>query len=82
MASGTKEKEMKELTSDELVARAVKYARLHQVGGSMPRWALVMDVFNIGSSSAVALCRKVGVDLDEEVCGIACERCEESEDEE
>lgn len=52
-------------TSD-LLGRAVMNARLGW-GRKGPRWRAVMAVFGIGSTRAQELCRRFGLDPDEEV---------------
>lgn len=57
-----------------LLARAVKAARPTEAG-SCPRWAVVRDLFALGSTSANALCVEFGVDPDEVLHGPVCELC-------
>lgn len=52
------------LTADELLRRAVANARLPV---ACWRWVAVMRLFALGSTAAQELCRRCGVDPDEEV---------------
>lgn len=53
----------------ELLRRAVANARHRQCrrGQPHPRWTAVMSVFSLGSTFAQQLCRRFGLDPDEEV---------------
>lgn len=50
-------------------------------GGKTQRWVVVRDVFAVGSTSAIALCREFDLDPDELLDGPECEYCNESEKE-
>jgi hypothetical protein len=58
-----------DIPDDELLRRAVMSARNRQYrkGFAHPRWNAVMDVFILGSTYAVQLCRRFGLDPDEAV---------------
>jgi hypothetical protein len=58
--------------AESLIERAVRGARA-RVAGPSPRWVAVMDTFGLGSTYAHDLCRKFGLDPDEEVRGTAVE---------
>jgi hypothetical protein len=53
----------------ELLRRAVHSARDRhsRKGVKHPRWVAVMNTFGLGSSYAHALCRRYGLDPDEQV---------------
>lgn len=53
----------------KLLERAVISARSrrHYKGQKHPRWVAVMDAFQLGSTYAGELCRRFGLDPDEEV---------------
>lgn len=51
----------------QLVRNAVRNSHLHVMGGPEPRWAVVRDRLAVGSFAAIKLCRRFGVDPDEEV---------------
>ena len=53
----------------DLLARAVASARSrrHNKGHKHPRWVAVMDAFSLGSTYAAELCRRFGIDPEEEV---------------
>ena len=53
----------------QLLERAVKSARKRTArkGEKHPRWVAVMDTFQLGSGYAGELCRRFGLDPDEEV---------------
>lgn len=55
----------------ELLLWAVAHAGNHAVQ-RLQRWAHVMDMFCVGSTSAHELCRRAGVDPDEQVGGCLC----------
>jgi hypothetical protein len=61
---------------DELMKRAIANARARD-GKKVPRWAAVRDLFAVGSTTAMAVCRGYGFDPHEEVPGFVCERCAE-----
>lgn len=53
----------------KLLERAVRGARDHRSrkGVKHPRWVAVMDSFTLGSTYAQELCRRFGLDPDEQV---------------
>lgn len=58
-----------DIPDDELLRRAVLAARKRssRKGDKHPRWVAVMDAFQLGSGYAGELCRRFGLDPDEEV---------------
>lgn len=62
-------------TDSSLLTWAIKTANVR--GRRGPRWAAVMRVFKTGQTTAMALCRAVGVDPDELVGhdDPGCEAC-------
>lgn len=54
-----------DISDAELVRRAVRNAKPRQAGRA-PRWVAVMDTFGLGSTYATQLCRKYGLDPDEQ----------------
>ncbi len=54
------------ISDDELLRRAVTTARA-KGRGYQPRWVGVMDRFLLGSTYAMQLCRRFGLDPDEKV---------------
>lgn len=55
-----------DIPDSELMERAVRNARARKSGWH-PRWVAVMDNFHLGSTYAQQLCRRFGLDPDEEV---------------
>lgn len=52
----------------ELLERAVRGCRArHTVLKTHPRWVAVMEVFALGSTYSAELCRRFGLDPDEQV---------------
>lgn len=58
-----------ELSTEKLLEKAVRNARSRSAykGRKHPRWTAVMDAFALGSTYAHDLCRKFGLDPDEEI---------------
>lgn len=56
------------ITDVKLLERAVRNARPNR-RGKAPRWVGVMDAFALGSTYAKLLCRRFGLDPDEQVKG-------------
>lgn len=59
-----------DISDAQLVERAVRNATIttKQVrGAKRPRWAAVMDAFGLGSTYAAQLCRRFGLDPNEEI---------------
>lgn len=52
---------------DELLSRAVKNARARRGTGYCSRWVAVSELFCMGSTYSQALCRRFGLDPDEQV---------------
>lgn len=59
----TAEQDVSSIPDSELLRRAVINARGRRKG--MPRWAIAMETFGLGSTYAWQLCVRVGVDPDE-----------------
>jgi len=66
-----------EIPDAKLIERAVRNSRPRNPGKS-PRWHAVSVVFALGSTFAMELCRKYGVDPHEQIEGPVCETCAES----
>ena len=60
----------KAYSDEDLVQRAVEGCR-NPGCFSKPRWVLVMEIFKLGSTSAVLLCRRFMLDPYEEMPGVA-----------
>lgn len=60
---------VRSIPDDELVRRAVRSARSrnYRKGVKHPRWVAVMDLFGLGSTFSHELCRRYGLDPNEEV---------------
>ena len=57
---------MKTQTDTDLVQRAVRNAMPIRSPFPLPRWSYVGGVFGLGSTSAHELCRRFGLDPDEQ----------------
>jgi hypothetical protein len=55
------------IADSELVERAVRNARNNNPCPTMPRWHAVSRVFACGSTEAQKLCRRYGLDPDDEL---------------
>lgn len=57
------------IPDEKLLERAVRSARSHEArkGQKHPRWIAVMESFSLGATFATQLCRRFGLDPDEEV---------------
>ena len=53
-----------DIADEELLRRAVKFARRRR---SEPKWAAVSYIFGLGSTYSVQLCRRFGIDPDQNV---------------
>jgi hypothetical protein len=62
MATGT----VDDIPDAKLLERAVRGARPNRPGRH-PRWVAVVDTFALGSTYATQLCRRFGLDPDEQV---------------
>lgn len=49
----------------QLLERAVKSARPKR--GRVPRWSAVGDAFALGSTYSIQLCRRFGIDPDQQI---------------
>jgi hypothetical protein len=60
---------VRDIPDEKLVERAVRSARDRSCrkGEKHPRWVAVMDAFALGSTFAHELCRRFGLDPDEQV---------------
>jgi hypothetical protein len=54
-----------DIPDDKLLERAVKGARPRK--GRVPRWAAVGDAFALGSTYSIQLCRRFGLDPDQQI---------------
>ena len=61
------EPSVRNITDEELLARAVKNARARRKRERHPRWVAVMDAFALGSTYATQLCQRFSLDPDEMV---------------
>lgn len=64
------------IPAEDLVQRAVRNATHRQRPANHPRWVYVRDTFAVGSTVAKDLCRRFGLDPDEDIPGKQ-EDCEE-----
>ena len=64
-----------ELSDRDLIAKAIEFARPHRTTEAR-RWVAVMDIFGVGSTTAMALCKRFGLDPHETRPGILC-HCED-----
>ena len=57
------------IADEELLRRAVRGARgrKYRKGAKHPRWVAVQDVFSLGATYSVSLCRRFGLDPHETV---------------
>ena len=69
------DRSVSEISTADLVKRAVMNARPHRCGEA-PRWVAVMDAFALGSTHAYELCRLHGLDPEETRSGARCVACE------
>lgn len=68
------------ITVEKLLERAVRNA-MPSIVGSAPRWVAVSDAFALGSTYSMALCRRYGLDPDEECARqVTCLSCEQDDD--
>jgi hypothetical protein len=58
-----------DIPDEKLLERAVRGARssIHRKGEKHLRWVAVMDTFGLGSTYSHQLCRRFGLDPDDEV---------------
>jgi len=63
----TPPQDVSSIPDEELLRRAVKSARSWRYRGKHPRWTGVMDAFALGSTFAMQLCRRFGLNPDEMV---------------
>ena len=56
-----------DISDSELLNRAVRNARANHSTGKHPRWVGVSDMFALGSTYSRELCRRYGLDPDEQV---------------
>lgn len=59
--------DVNDIPDNELLGRAVRSCRDPYVRGKHPRWTAVAHTFALGSTYAAQLCRRFGVDPDEQV---------------
>ena len=67
---------LRELTAESLVERAVRNAMPRELGGTEIRWSVVGDAFGLGSTYATELCRKFGLDPNDQLRCPVCSTCE------
>ena len=65
-------------SAEEMVVRAIRNAWPRKCG-KVPRWAAVVDVFGLGSTYAMLLCRGFGLDPHEQIGCDGCEQCSEEQ---
>lgn len=58
-------KTVTDIPDEKLIARVVRSARPRK--GRVPRWAAVGEIFALGSTFSIQLCRRFGVDPDEQI---------------
>ncbi len=61
-APSSVERSVADIADEELLRRAVMYARPR---GGYPKWAIVAQMFGLGSTYSVQLCRRFGIDPNE-----------------
>lgn len=63
------EQTVNDMADSDLLERAVKSCRGrdYRKGQKHPRWVAVMDTFTLGSTYSHQLCRRFGLDPDEQV---------------
>lgn len=68
-SSSISEMSVDSISDSILLERAVKSARSrsYRKGVKHPRWVAVMDAFSLGSTYSAQLCRRYGLNPDEEV---------------
>lgn len=54
-----------DISDERLLERAVKGARPRK--GRVPRWAAVSDLFALGSTYSIQLCRRFEIDPDQQI---------------
>jgi hypothetical protein len=54
-----------DIPDEQLLGRAVRNARPRR--GRVPRWSAVSDLFALGSTFSMQLCRRYGVDPDQQI---------------
>lgn len=62
---GVKMASVDDITDEQLLERAVKAARPRR--GRVPRWSAVADLFALGSTYSIQLCRRFGLDPDQQI---------------
>jgi len=62
-------------SDSELLRRAIINARPQRGQTQVQRWVCVKDVFAVGSTTAMLLCREAGLDPDKLLDGTLCEGC-------
>lgn len=62
-------------SDSELLRRAIVYAKPGRGTGVKLRWSVIMDIFSVGSTTAIILCNEAGVDPHEEMVRDHCEGC-------
>jgi hypothetical protein len=65
------------LSDADLVERAVRNARPRGTG-KFVRWSAVGEAFGLGSTSSMALCKRFGLNPDDQIDGPVCEVCVEN----
>jgi hypothetical protein len=59
----------------ELLRRAITYVKAPMGTFGQSRWSCVASMLQVGSTTAIILCREAGVDPDEPLDGGMCEVC-------
>jgi hypothetical protein len=59
---------------ESLMEYAIRFAR-NPSQTPRPRWAIVRDMFGVGSTMATKLCERFGLDPHEDRPGMTCEAC-------
>lgn len=58
-------KDVNDIPDEQLLSRAVRNARPRK--GRVPRWSAVADAFALGSTFSIQLCRRFGLDPDQQI---------------
>lgn len=61
-------------TDEKLVKQAVRNARPREPGKWF-RWSVITDCFAVGSTTAIELCQRFGLDPHEQLDGPECKHC-------
>jgi len=66
-----------DISDTALVERAVRNARPRGCG-KFARWSAIGETFALGSTSSIALCKRFGLNSEDQIDGPICEVCVEN----